>query len=633
MWLLLFSSNLTKMTKLMHATSPKTEDLISKGSFHDQAIMDSITLQSSAPNFHKLDTFLQSHRIVELRHQQLQLLSDSIAIARATANRILDGYLIHTVSLQQHHQQQQRQQRQQHEQPIKTKDASRQGSRRGDDFWLVHELFDNHLVFSYRYDNPRRGLAGYWHRYLDNVKRQLNTHLYRSSAHSCRLRPTVVSCRTPAAVLQSVRYGYLRLRPLDGIELVLYFEHHEQPVRVRTRFTRPLFREDTIESSHSLLVDDQELRSKSFFGRLVDAVLSSLLSSSPSIDLEKVMSPAARANALTKRTHWSSAHIEYFAEARVAHKTVNFVLALKGRWRVFKRFMRHFAHVLLDDANESRVRLVVVLFEDHESALVLDDDDHDDDVMNDRGMMRRRQARKQSELISMLFRRLRLKYQGKVLNDTLRLLTIGTGGAAFSRSLGCELGAALFDAHELLFFVDVDMLFTSDLLARIRANTIRGKQVYYPIVFNEYNRDDPLDAVRFFLTGKKQRTNLTSAQTRRWRRRRPIYGDDDDDGFWIYYGYGMVSAYNEDLRRVGGFNVSIVGWGHEDVDLYAKFVRSNVSVFAAVEPALVHVFHHMDCDRRLGKQQMTMCVGSKSAAIASQRHLARIIYEKRLHKM
>lgn len=83
-----------------------------------------------------------------------------------------------------------------------------------------------------------------------------------------------------------------------------------------------------------------------------------------------------------------------------------------------------------------------------------------------------------------------------------------------------------------------------------------------------------------------------------------------------------------DLRRVGGFDTSIVGWGKEDVDLYEKFIRSNVSVFRSVDVGLVHVFHKIECDESLPEEQMIMCMGSKATSIASQRRLSQYVQQK-----
>lgn len=51
------------------------------------------------------------------------------------------------------------------------------------------------------------------------------------------------------------------------------------------------------------------------------------------------------------------------------------------------------------------------------------------------------------------------------------------GNLTFSRGLGLAKGAALLKPDALIFFTDVDMLFTCDTLDRIRLNTIRGAQV------------------------------------------------------------------------------------------------------------------------------------------------------------
>jgi len=58
------------------------------------------------------------------------------------------------------------------------------------------------------------------------------------------------------------------------------------------------------------------------------------------------------------------------------------------------------------------------------------------------------------------------------------------------------MGASLFGLHELIFFVDVDIAFTADFLLRARLNTIEYRQVYYPIVFSEYNPGRPKDSLR-----------------------------------------------------------------------------------------------------------------------------------------
>ncbi len=180
----------------------------------------------------------------------------------------------------------------------------------------------------------------------------------------------------------------------------------------------------------------------------------------------------------------------------------------------------------------------------------------------------------------------------------------------------------------MLFFIDVDILFTSDFILRARLNTIEYKQVYYPIVYSEYDPDDSVEAIKV-LTNKADIVNSKNGNSRRQRMRSSQFDFDMDNGYWRQFGFGIVAVYGSDLKRVGGFDTSIVGWGKEDVDLYEKFIRSNMTVFRSVDPGLIHIFHKIECDASLAAEQMIMCMGSKATSIASQRVLANLIYEKK----
>ena len=101
-------------------------------------------------------------------------------------------------------------------------------------------------------------------------------------------------------------------------------------------------------------------------------------------------------------------------------------------------------------------------------------------------------------------------------------------------------------------------------------------------------------------------------------------------GFWRQFGYGMLGAYLDDLRKVGGFDQTIVGWGYEDVDVLAKFIKHNMTLLRSVDPGLVHIFHRMECNAaKLNAQQMKMCTGSKASLVASQRRFANFVYQRK----
>uniref|UniRef100_A0A1B6DND4 Hexosyltransferase n=1 Tax=Clastoptera arizonana TaxID=38151 RepID=A0A1B6DND4_9HEMI len=91
----------------------------------------------------------------------------------------------------------------------------------------------------------------------------------------------------------------------------------------------------------------------------------------------------------------------------------------------------------------------------------------------------------------------------------------------------------------------------------------------------------------------------------------------------------MVFLLQIDVRfEVGGFDTTIHGWGGEDVDVFNKFIAygENITVFRAVDPGLVHVFHPRFCDETLPKDQFKMCQGTKADSSIGLRQLAEIFY-------
>ena len=176
----------------------------------------------------------------------------------------------------------------------------------------------------------------------------------------------------------------------------------------------------------------------------------------------------------------------------------------------------------------------------------------------------------------------------------------------FARGLALQIGVSHIKTNDsLLFFIDVDMIFTADTLERIRLNTIQRKQVYFPIVFTQY---DP--SITFPQSEKNINPFLINENT----------------GHWRHFGFGIGSMYKSDFLSVGGFNTSIQGWGKEDVDLYDKFIANpNLTVFRAVDPTLIHIFHIVRCDPNLERSQLKMCQGTRTDTYGEVKHLAHFL--------
>lgn len=133
-------------------------------------------------------------------------------------------------------------------------------------------------------------------------------------------------------------------------------------------------------------------------------------------------------------------------------------MPLTGRWEIFKRFMRNYEQVCLSNGGQANTKLAVVLFENDSTKLIRDE--------------KSGKYYPQSQMIRTVFYQLRKRYT----LDAGSLILI-VNGSDFSRSIGCELGAAQFLIHDLIFFVDVDITFTAEFLLRARLNTIEFKQV------------------------------------------------------------------------------------------------------------------------------------------------------------
>ncbi|KAK9506598.1 hypothetical protein O3M35_008499 [Rhynocoris fuscipes] len=255
-------------------------------------------------------------------------------------------------------------------------------------------------------------------------------------------------------------------------------------------------------------------------------------------------------------------------------KVINFILPLSGRFEIFRRFIRNFEDVCLK--NEERVSLTVVLFPSAKENTV--------------------------QRILDTVRGLQKLY-------TYARIEVVPVFENFARAKALEIGASYArEPEDLLFFIDVDMVFRSSALQRIRMNTVKGKTVYFPIVYSEF---DPIIVYNKTISPNHFLIN-------------------EDTGFWRQYGFGIASVYKSDLLNVGGLDTSIQGWGKEDVDLFEKFVSSNITIFRSADPDLVHVFHVVDCDPSLERTQFEMCRNTRADTYGSISRLTSIWSQNKL---
>ena len=86
-------------------------------------------------------------------------------------------------------------------------------------------------------------------------------------------------------------------------------------------------------------------------------------------------------------------------------------------------------------------------------------------------------------------------------------------------------------------------------------------------------------------------------------------GRKELQGYWRQFGYGMVAMYRSDYI---GMDLSIHGWGKEDVTLYDQFLRTkpHLELIRSADPDIIHLYHPVQCDPNLPADQLQMCYAS-----------------------
>lgn len=256
---------------------------------------------------------------------------------------------------------------------------------------------------------------------------------------------------------------------------------------------------------------------------------------------------------------------------------------------------------------------------------------------------------------------LNMKYQRQAVK-TIKLY------GEFSRGLAIDkaIQSTYIKDDDIIFLIDVDILFQSMTLARIRENTIRNQQIYLPIVFSEYNPElvsNSRASIPFSFTMPLSSfgdafLNDYGKMTLNYR----FYANssslvNNESGYFREFGYGLASIYKCDIMnsKINGFVTDIKGWGLEDVKFLEKILTAshqvqnqlllsiaddtkltintstnhNLDVFRAPDQSLIHIFHQIVCDKNLEKNQYKMCLGTRSNTLGNYRLLKEKYFLKR----
>ncbi|KAM6195843.1 chondroitin sulfate synthase 1 [Sarcoramphus papa] len=392
---------------------------------------------------------------------------------------------------------------------------------------------------------PRRGMDSSQREALDDIVMQVMEMINANA----KTRGRIID-------FKEIQYGYRRVNPMYGAEyvldlLLLYKKHKGKKMTVPVR--RHAYLQQTF--SKIQFMEHEEMDAKELASKInQDSGSLSFLSNSL-----KMFVPFQLSRSKVERKE-------------LKDKKINILIPLSGRFDMFARFMGNFEKTCL--IPNQNVKLVVLLFDSNSNP----------------------DKAKQIELMR--------DYHSKYPKADMQVLPVS---GEFSRALALEVGSSQFQNESLLFFCDVDLVFTTEFLQRCRANTVLGQQIYFPIIFSQY---DP----KIVYSGKVPSDNH--------------FAFTQKTGFWRNYGFGITCIYKGDLLRAGGFDVSIQGWGLEDVDLFNKVIQAGLKTFRSQEIGVVHVHHPVFCDPNLDPKQYKMCLGSKASTYGSTQQLAEIWFEK-----
>ncbi|CAF0791721.1 unnamed protein product [Adineta ricciae] len=185
-------------------------------------------------------------------------------------------------------------------------------------------------------------------------------------------------------------------------------------------------------------------------------------------------------------------------------------------------------------------------------------------------------------------------------SSIVRISLVDRNQTSYNRGLGRQLALKLFTDNQILFFLDVDLVFTGQALDNIRRLMLHQLSispcfVYFPIIFSLFSNK--------FTANNRSSSELVS-----------------ETGSFSIYGYGNVAVRKQDLDRIGGWQTNNQEWGYEDVDLFQRFSRASTSctIFRAVEPGLKHYYHPKMCHEIIDKTRRKMCFDANHVLLGSQ---------------
>ena len=182
----------------------------------------------------------------------------------------------------------------------------------------------------------------------------------------------------------------------------------------------------------------------------------------------------------------------------------------------------------------------------------------------------------------------------------------------YNRGLGRQLASKYFTNNQILFFLDVDLVFTGQSLINTRRLmihqlSISSCAVYFPIIYSMFSN--------MFVIDNQSMIDIKS-----------------DFGLFSIYGFGNVAVRKGDLDRIGGWETNNYDWGVEDVNLFQQFVNISAEcyIFRAVEPGLRHNYHKKMCHGIKNEKRKKMCYDAEILLLGSQVNMVDYMFNNKI---
>jgi hypothetical protein len=198
-------------------------------------------------------------------------------------------------------------------------------------------------------------------------------------------------------------------------------------------------------------------------------------------------------------------------------------------------------------------------------------------------------------------------------STTIHLAMLNQTRYISNRGLEDQLTSVAFTQQQILFFLDIDVMFTGQALMNVRRFMIYHSSnatcmAYFPIVYSSYS-------------------SMFAMSHRRW-----THGINSRRGSFSIYGFSNVAVRKGNLDYLERWRVNDQEWHVDDINLVQQSINisSDCQIFRSVEPDLRYNYQKKMCHKIQDVTQQRMCSKAQTNLLGSQIDMANYIMKKKM---